>query len=112
MPAPWIIALGLGALFVAANWDKLVNWLKDFTRKVANALRNLGHAAKIFAQKVGNKVFQVLHRVFYKEDNQWYQETTRTRVDESEVPEWAKAGVAQSETDVTDRYQRELSLTL
>ena len=110
--APWIIALGLGALFVAANWDKLVNWLIDFTRKVANALRNIGHAAKIFAKKLVNKVFQVLHRLFYKKDDKWIQETTRTEVPESEVPEWAKAGVAQSETDVTDKYQRELQLTL
>lgn len=109
---PGLIALGLGALIVAACWDDIVDWLKSFTRKVANFFRRIAHAAKLFAKKVKNRVLQIIHRVFYKEEDQWYQETTRTEVDESEVPEWAKAGVAQSETDVTERYKQELSLEL
>ena len=109
---PALIALGVGALIVVANWDEIVDWLKSFTRKVANFFRNIGHAAKLFAQKVKNHVLQIIHRVFFKENNKWYQETTRVEVDESEVPEWAKAGVAASETDVTEKYKQELSLTL
>lgn len=108
----WLIPAIIGGLFVVAYWDELVSTLKDICSKVAEALRNVGHAAKIFAKKLANKVFQILHRLFYKEDNKWIQETTRVEVSESEVPEWAKAGVAQSEVDVTNKYQRELSLTL
>ena len=109
---PALIALGVGALVVMACWDDIVDWLRSFTRKVKNFFRNIGHAAKIFAQRVRNYMFQVLHRVFFKENGKWFQETTRVEVEESEVPAWAKAGVANSETDVTDKYQRELSLTV
>ena len=93
-------------------WDEVVSALKDICNIVKNAFRNIAHAVKIFAQKIGNKVFQVLYYVFYKEDNQWYRETQCMQVPESEVPEWAKAGVAESEVDVTNKYQRELQLTL
>ncbi len=103
--------LAIFGLFVLANWDEVVSTLKNVCNKIANAFRNIAHSAKVFAQRVGSK-FQTIYRVFYKEDNKWFQETSRMEVPESEVPEWAKAGVAQSETDVTDRYQRELSLTL
>lgn len=109
---PALLALGVGALIVMACWDDIVDWLRSFTRKVKNFFRNIGHAAKIFAQKVRGHIMQVIHRVFFKENNQWYQETTRVEVEESEVPEWAKAGVAASEKDVTEKYRQKLSLTL
>ena len=103
--------LVLFGLFVLANWDEVVSALKNVCNKISNALRNIAHSAKVFAQKVGSK-FQTIYRVFYKEDNRWFQETSRMEVPESEVPEWAKIGVAQSEVDVTNKYQRELQLTL
>lgn len=114
MIPPLLIGLGIGALFVAAFWDEIVDWLKSFTKKVAEAFRKggIGHAAKIFAQELKNGVMNIIHRVFFKEDNKWIRETTRAEVDESEVPEWAKAGVAQSEVDVTERYKEKLSLEL
>ena len=103
--------LVLFGLFVLANWDEVVSKLKNICSKIANGFRNIAHAAKVFAQKVGSK-FQTIYRVFYQEDNRWFQETLRMKVPESEVPEWAKAGVDESEVDVTSRYQRELQLTL
>ena len=109
---PWLIAAGVGALLVAAFWDEIVDWLKSLTQKIANLFRSIGHAAKIFAQKVRGAVLKIFHVLFYKEDNKWIKETTRAEVDESEVPAWAKAGVGANETDVTDTYKQELSLTM
>ena len=36
----------------------------------------------------------------------------RFEIDDSEVPEWAKAGLTEKEVDVTERYEKELELTL
>ena len=114
MPIPlWLVAAGVGALFVAANWDKVVDWLRDLTRRIVDAFRGgIGNAAKLFAQKIVRGVFKLIHVLFYKEGPQWVKETTRAEVDESEVPEWAKRGVGANETDVTDTYRRELSLEI
>ena len=112
MAWPWLIAAGIGALFVAAFWDEIVDWLKDLVSKIKNLFRGIGHAAKLFAQKAARGILKIIHKLFFKQDNKWYQETTRTEIDESEVPEWAKRGVSEYETDVTNTYSRELALEI
>ena len=92
-------------------WDEVVSVLKNVCSKNADVFRNIAHGTKVFAQRVGSK-FRIIYRVFYKENNDWYMEKACIQVPESEVPEWAKAGVDESEVDVTSRYQRELNLTL
>ena len=94
-------------------WDEVVSALKNICSKNADVFRNVAHATKVFAKKVNGSGFPVLYRVFY--NNQWLKKTGITwimEVPESEVPEWAKSGVNESEVDVTSRYQRELQLTL
>lgn len=109
---PALIALGVGALIVMACWDDIVDWLRSFVRKVKNVLRKIGHAAKIFAKRLSNGLFRILHIVYYKENDKWYKEATPVEVEESEVPQWAKDGVASYETEVTDRYKNTLSLEM
>ena len=123
MAIPWLIAIGVGALIVASYWDEIVDWLKRFTREVLAIFKEhqrLKPATKILAMITGNPAlaegltlaYILYHRIFYKENGEWYAETTTAKVPPSEVPAWAKSGVNESEVDVTSRYQRELSLTL
>ena len=109
---PWLIAAGVGALLVAAFWDDVVDWLKDLTQKIANLFRNIGHAAKVLAQKIAKGIMKIFHVLFYKKDTKWYKETTRCEVEESQVPEWAKRGVGEYEADMTDAYRQKLSLEI
>ena len=109
---PWLVAAGVGVFLAAAFWDELVDFFKTLTQKIAELFVGIGHAAKIFAQRVARKIHRVLHVLFYKEDEKWIKETTRAEVDESEVPEWAKAGVGEYEKDVTDTYKQKMQLTL
>ena len=102
----------VGGLLFAAFWDEIVDWLKDLVREIKNAFRNIGHSAKLLAQKAARGILKLIHVLFYKKDTKWYKETTRAEVEESEVPEWAKRGVGEYETDVTDTYRRELSLEI
>lgn len=109
---PVLVAIGVGTLFVIAYWDELVDWLKDFCRRI---ITNLGRffrfGAKLFA-KIVNGDYSLTHRLFYKKEDKWYQQETIREVDESEVPAWAKEQVYASEKDVSGRYEQKLNLEL
>ena len=112
------VLLGLGALvggyLVAANWEEVTKWLQDFLPKIQDALKSTGivdYAAKLFSTVEGN-VMKLIHKLYYKENGKWVEKTTVREIDESEVPEWAKAGLSAKETDVTARYEKELAMTV
>ena len=112
------LLLGLGALvggvLVAANWQEIETWLKDFLPKLQNALKDVGivdYAAKLFSSVEGN-VMRLVHKLYYKENGKWVEKTTVREIDESEVPAWAKEGLTAKESDVTARYEKELEVTV
>ena len=112
------LLLGLGALvggaLVVANWEEIEGWLKDFVPKVQTALKNAGvydYAAKLFSSVEGN-VMRLVHRLYYKENGKWVEKTTVREINESEVPAWAKEGLTSKEKDVTERYEKELELSV
>jgi hypothetical protein len=112
------LLLGLGALvggyLVVTNWQEIEGWLKDFLPKLQTALQNAGvidYAAKLFSSIEGN-VMRLVHRLYYKENGKWVEKTTIREIDESEVPAWAKEGLTAKESDVTDRYEKELELSV
>ena len=112
------LLLGLGALvggaLVVANWEEVENWLKEFLPKLKTALKETGivdYAAKLFSSVEGN-VMRLVHRLYYKENGKWVEKTTVREIDESEVPAWAKEGLSAKEKDVTERYEKELELSV
>ena len=112
------VLLGLGAIvggvLIAANWEEVEGWLKEFLPKLKTVLKETGivdYAAKLFSTVEGN-VMRLIHKLYYKENVKWVEKTTVREIDESEVPEWAKAGLSEKETDVTARYEKELELTV
>ena len=112
------VLLGLGALvggyLVVTNWEEVTKWLQDFLPKIQDALKSTGivdYAAKLFSS-VEDGALRLVHKLYYKENGKWVEKTTTREIDESEVPEWAKAGLTAKETDVTERYQKELQLAV
>lgn len=112
------VLIGLGALvggyLVVTNWEEITGWLKDFLPKLQATLKELGvgdYAAKLFSS-VEDKVLRLVHKLYYKENGKFYEKTTTREIDESQVPEWAKAGLSAKETDVTERYEKELELAV
>ena len=55
---------------------------------------------------------RLVHKLYYKENGKWVEKTTVREIDESEVPAWAKEGLTAKEKDVTERYEKELELTV
>ena len=116
---PLLIAAGLaiGGVVIAANWDSIVNWLKDFVPKLRaawNSVReNVPHGARIFGDIIvegAERLARIIHKLYYKENGQWIEETTTRKVSEDEVPASIRNKVNRKEADITEEIEKELKL--
>ena len=116
---PLLLGLGvlIGGAIIVANWDDIVDWLKDFIPKLKAAWNKLkkavAHAAMVVAEKVKN-MFHIKHKQYYQENGQWMEETTTRKVNEDEVPAFIKAKVKKSQQDVniTSEMEQELHMEI
>ncbi len=111
---PWLgwAALALGGVLVVAYWDEIVNWLKDLIPKVHKMLRSITHAAAAFIERVENGLAALRHKLYYKENGQWVEETTTRKIKESEVPASIRRKIGYSEEEVTEEIEAELGMEL
>lgn len=116
---PLLIAAGLaiGGVVIAANWNSIVNWLKDFVPKLRaawNSVReNVPHGARIFGDIIvegAERLARIIHKLYYKENGQWIEETTTRKVSEDEVPASIRNKVNRKEADITEEIEKELKL--
>lgn len=111
---PVLLGILVGGYLVVKNWEEVMKWLQEFVPKIQDALKSIGvadYAAKLFSS-VEDGALKLIHRLYYKENGKWIERTTTREIDESQVPEWAKAGLTAKETDVTERYKKELELEI
>ena len=101
MAIPWLLA-GLAVALVVSVWDEIVNWLKQLFVNVKQYFRNILHATAAFAKRVRDSWAQMMHRVYYRENRQWIEETTTREIKESEVPERIRRKIRAQECEVTD----------
>lgn len=122
---PLLIGLGIGIIGTVVAfvyWDDIVNWLNDFIPKLKTAWdelkQNIAHAAMMAAEKVkeaGKFIVKIMHKLYYKNENQqWVEETTTRTVPENEVPPAIRAKVSKQEVeaDITEDIERELNLEI
>lgn len=92
---PAILALvALGGVLVVANWDEVVDWLRDIVPKFKAAWERLRPNMPCEVQILGDLVekaldtlISVIHKIYYREENgKWMEQTTIREVKESEVP--------------------------
>ena len=116
---PLLIAAGLaiGGVVIAANWNSIVNWLKDFVPKLraaCNSVReNVPHGARIFGDIIvegAERLARIIHKLYYKENGQWIEETTTRKVSEDEVPAPIRNKMNREEADITEEIEKELKL--
>ncbi|MBR4152796.1 MAG: hypothetical protein IKT98_07540 [Selenomonadaceae bacterium] len=112
---PLWLGIGIvGGALVVANWQKIESWQRKFFPKLKTALKDAGivdYAAKLFSS-INGDVMRLVHRLYYKENGQWFEKTTVREIAESEVPAWAKVGLTAKEIDVTARYEKKLELSI
>ena len=55
---------------------------------------------------------KIAHKLYYKEDEQWIEETTTRKIPESEVPPFIRNKGIKKETDITEEMEEELGLEI
>jgi hypothetical protein len=92
---PAILGLvALGGVLIVANWDEVVDWLRDIVPKFKAAWARLRPHLPYEVQILGDLVekgadalMSVIHKIYYREENgKWMEQTTIREVNESEVP--------------------------
>ena len=107
---PVLLLAVVGGFLAYQNWDEMVKWLQDFLPKINSALEGVvKYSAKLFSSVEGG-VLRLVHKLYYRENGKWIEQTTTREIDESQVPEWAKADLGEEEIDVTNRYEEKLEL--
>jgi hypothetical protein len=118
---PLLIGLGvlIGGALIVANWDAIVDWLHDFVPKLKAAWEkvrdSIPHGARIFGDLVvegAERLMKISHRLYYKKNEQWIEETTTRKIPESEVPPFIRNKGIKKETDITEEMEEELGLEI
>ncbi len=111
-----VAAAGGTAYYVYKHWDEICSWFSSFLtslkEKVANAMRGIAHAAVIVGEKLKDGYAAIKHKLFYKEEGKWIEETTKRQVEESQVPPYIRAKIAQQEADISKEMEQELQMSL
>lgn len=106
----------IGGILILANWDDVVDWLKEFVRDLKASLRTwmTKYGGSVFMQLLG-KLVAIIHKFFYQDEQKnWYEKTTTRKVDETEVPDYIlrKAKNQNQEYDITPEMEKETQMTL
>ena len=111
-----VAAAGGAAYYVYKNWDEIRAWFGNFLTNLKAAIKEkmkgIANAAVIVGEKISNAVAEFKHKLFYKENGKWMEETTKRQVDESEVPPYIRAKIAQQEADITQEMELELGQSI
>lgn len=115
---PLLLGLLIGGAIIVANWDSIVNWLNGFISKLKAAWESIRedipHGARIFGDLIvegANSLARIMHKLYYKENGRWVEETTTRKVSESEVPLAIRKKMSHHrEADITEAMEDELGL--
>ena len=96
------------------NWKALKSFFRYLVKKVRAIFSKLGiaHAAIIVGEKIRDGIAQLKHKLFYKEDGKWMEETTSCEILYEEVPPRIRAKIAYREADITREMELELGMTI
>lgn len=111
-----IVAAAGGGYLIYKNWDQIVNWLSGFVSALKEAflkkMRGIAHAAQVVGQKIKDGIAAIKHKLFYKEDGHWIEETTKREIPEDQVPPFIRKKIARQENDISEEMEEELQMEL
>ncbi len=98
------------------HWDELkeffYNFLTALKKSIKEKMRGIANAAVIVGEKIREGIVAIKHKLFYKEDDKWMEETTKREVNEDEVPPHILAKISKQEADITKEMELELSISI
>lgn len=105
-------ALAVGVL-IAANWDDIVDWIRDSVAKIKEAFQTWKNKITILVKKVKEDIITFIERVRYRENGEVIEKLTEREIDESEVPAEILARVkGKRKIDVTADMSKIMELEL
>lgn len=102
----WII-IGIGALLIAANWDKVKEWI----RKIVDGIYEIVKATvegviywtEITAEAIGKGYVKIVHKITEKINEEELETTTHTtKVKIKDAPDYVKAKLKEAENKPVD----------
>ena len=94
------------------SWKALKSFFRYLVKKLRIIMRGIANAAVIVGEKIREGVAQLKHKLFYKEDGKWIQETTGVEITEEEVPPYIRAKIIRQKADITREMELELGLSI
>ena len=111
-----VAAAGGAAYYIYKHWDEVKEFFSNFLTKlkasIKEKMRGIANAAVIVGEKIREGVAQLKHKLFYKEEGKWMEETTKREVTEDEVPPYIRAKIARQEADITQEMEMELGMSV
>lgn len=105
-------ALAVGVL-IAANWDDIVDWIRDSVAKIKEAFQTWKNKITILVKKVKEDIITFIERVRYRENGEVIEKLTEREIDESEVPAEILVRVkGKRKIDVTEDMSKLMELEL
>ena len=115
---PLLVGLGalIGGAILVAGWKAVVDWLDKLVKKLKEVWTPVKTLVPAVAAVYGDTFIEgvellsrVMHKLYYKEGEDWIEATTTCKVKESEVPESIRKKLSQDEEcDITKDMEMEL----
>ena len=104
-----LAALGLGTVLVVANWNDIVDWIRDLIPKLKAGWQKFRPLVPYEMQFLGDMVVEagehlarIIHKLYYqKENGQWMEEKTIRKINENEVPPHIRAKIQKKQQEMT-----------
>lgn len=111
-----VAAASGAAYYVYKHWDEVKaffsNFLTNLKAAIKEKMHGIANAAVIVGERIRTGIAQLKHKLFYKEEGKWMEETTKREVTEDEVPPYIRAKIAKQEADITQDMELELDMSI
>ena len=115
-----LLGAGVGTAIVGAilYWDQVKEWLYDLVKKIEKIwkqIRNyIPHGAVVLGDKLVDGMVQIAHKLYYQEKGEWFEETTKRKVNAKEIPSHILKKIENNkgQADITENLENELNLEI
>ena len=115
-----LLGAGVGTAIVGAilYWDQVKEWLYDLVQKIEKIwkqIRNyIPHGAVVLGDKLVDGMVQIAHKLYYQEKGEWFEETTKRKVNAKEIPSHILKKIENNkgQADITENLENELNLEI
>lgn len=101
------LLIGITALLVAANWDKVKEWIRDIVDGIYNiakaTVEGVIYWTEITAEVIGKGYVKIVHKITEKINEEELEETYHTtKIKIKDAPDYVKAKLKKAENKPVD----------